>query len=178
MFVKSADRGKFTLDKDPISVYNGIVDDADGGNDMDRPIYGYYMTTRPPESGIQPNNELAIVCYRKLTWHEAISEEVWAWVCYEQPLTQEDLDAYSMIPDEDNPVRYRQYGVVRKETKTDADGKRMVIYRQVPGENGQPFSTSYKRKALIMLFDLQKKERRVNGESDYKLAVIVTKKRD
>ena len=115
-----------------------------------------------------------MIRFHELIWHEVISEEIWGWVCYSEPLTQEDLDAFGMIPDEDNPVRYRQYGVARTETKTNADGKRTVKRNLMPDETGRPMATSYKRKALIMLFELRRDARRAGITNvEYSIVKVV-----
>ena len=164
------------LDNAPNSVYNDIVDDADGGNDMDGFIYGYYLTRRPPEPDAHPDNELCVIRYHEAIWQEAVGEHVYGWVGYAEPLTQELLDEFFMTPDEDNPVRYRHYGVLRRETKTDADGKRTVISGLVPDGAGKPMRTPHKGKAMVLMFELQKAARCAGITTvEYSMVVVVQK---
>ena len=93
-------------------------------------------------------------------------------MCYANPLTQEDLDAFDLIPDEDNPVRYRYYGIVRRVIKTDADGKRTVISSApVRDESGRAVARKYRRQALILLFELRKRAGK-NGKQSVEYALV------
>ena len=143
---------------------------------MDGLIYGYYLTRRPPETGAHPDNELCVIRYHEATWRDAVGERVYGWVGYAEPLAQELLDEFFLTPDEDNPVRYRHYGVLRRETKTDADGKRTVISSLVPDKEGNPMNTPHKGRAMVLLFETQKAARR-DGLMDveYSLVVVVPK---
>ena len=140
--------------------------------------YGYYMTRRPPEPGTHPDSALFIISYCESTWHDPVHQEVWGWVCYAEPLAQEDMDALCMIPDEDNPVRYRRYGVVRRVIGRDADGNRAVVSADLVRDRaGKVFSSRYRRDAVILLYELKKRaEKRRDGCVEYGLAYIAPEK--
>ena len=118
-------------------------------------VYGYYMRMRPPSPGAQPEDSLSSVALAFRTWHDGICDDIWGWVCYARPLTAEEVEQYELVPDEDNPNRYQQYGLVRG-IRVEQPGRKAKMKREWVMEDGKPFRTSYKRKALVLLDELRK----------------------
>ena len=119
--------------------------------------YGYYLTQRPPAPGAHPSDPNAVVSLDGKMWHEGICQEVWGWVCYRHQLTSEEVEQYELIPDEDNPVRYQQYGIVLYEKSKDAAGRTVPRKTRVTRGDGEVFVTSYKGVAFAMIDFLNKK---------------------
>jgi len=121
--------------------------------------FGYYLTQRPPAPGAHPNDAHAVVSLDAKMWHDGICQEIWGWVCYRRQLTNAEVEEYELLPDEDNPVRYQQYGIVLYERVKDADGRSRM--RKTPvtegGSRGERFITSYKGKAFALIDFLNKK---------------------
>ncbi len=136
-------------------------------------IYGYYLRLRPPAPGAHPGGEILTVSLAFRTWHENICDEIWGWVCYARPLTLQEVEDYELLPDEDNLERYQQYRLVRTSRVTDATGKTIVNREYIMGENGKPYTTSYKRKALVKLDELNKQ---YDGEAYVKIVKVAQKK--
>ena len=135
-------------------------------------VYGYYMRMRPPSPGAQPEDSLSSVALAFRTWHDGICDDIWGWVCYTRPLTDAEVEQYDLLPDEDNPNRYQQYGLVRGVKTIDEDG-RSTVKREWVMENGKPFRTSYPRKALALLDKMKKAS---GGEAIVKIIKIAPKK--
>lgn len=139
---------------------------------MSSECYGYYMCLRAPSPGAQPDEPLTSVSLAFRTWHEGICDDIWGWVCYTRPLTDAEVEQYDLLPDEDNPNRYQQYGLVRGVKTIDEDG-RSTVKREWVMENGKPFRTSYPRKALALLDKMKKAS---GGEAIVKIIKIAPKK--
>ena len=140
---------------------------------MSDTCYGYYMRLRAPSPGAQPPDELSSVALAFRTWHEGICEDIWGWVCYAKPLTDTDVKHYDLLPDEDNPCRYQQYGLVRYEKAIDDSGQ-SVTKRIWVMENGKIYQTSYPGAAFAKLDVLNKQL----GADAVKLVKIVPKTTD
>lgn len=120
-------------------------------------LYGYYMTMRPPQLGAQPANTASSVSLKFRTYHDELNQDIWGWVCYTRPLTLQEVQEYELLPDETNPVRYIQYGLIRKTLTESADGKREVKQQKIMDKTGKPFLTSYPRKALALMQEMNDK---------------------
>lgn len=119
--------------------------------------FGYYLTQRPPGPCTHPDDPQAVVSLDGKTWHEGVCQEIWGWVYYRQLLTSEEVEQYELIPDEDNPVRYQQYGIVLYEKAKDAEGRTVPRKTRVTRGDGEAFITSYKGEAFAMIDFLNRK---------------------
>lgn len=120
-------------------------------------IFGYYLERRPEITPLPDG--VSAVSYLDPVWCEAVGGEIWGWACCPRPLTQAELDAYGLVPDESNPVRYRQYGVLERGVGP------------VREPDGRVFATSYRPLALTRLLAL----RRGAARERYALAVFTRK---
>ena len=137
---------------------------------MYKSFYGYYMRLRPPSPGAQPEKAIGYVSFAYRTWHDGICDDIWGWVCYENPLSEDDVKQYDLLPDEDNPCRYQEYGLMRY-VKTIDDSGRCVRRRERVLEDGKPFRTSYPRVAFAKM-DAMNKEL---GADTVKVAKVTPK---
>ena len=120
-------------------------------------LYCYYTTMRPPALGAQPSDFQNCVALKYRTFNEELNQDIWGWVCYTRPLTLQEVQDYELLPDENNPVHYVQYGLIRKTMKTDANGKRVIMQERVLDKTGKPYITSYPRKAMALMQELNER---------------------
>ena len=118
--------------------------------------FGYYLTQRPPAPGTYPADAHAVVSLDAKTWHEGICQEIWGWVCYRRQLDSAEVEQYELLPDEDNPNRYQQYGLVHREYVKDEKGLSRLRRTSVTRANGEPFVTSYPGQAFAMIDHMNK----------------------
>ena len=120
-------------------------------------LYGYYLTMRPPMPGAHPGNAISAVSLKFRTYHDELNQDIWGWVGYTRPLTLQEVQDYELLPDETNPKRYIQYGLLRKTLTEGADGKRAVKQEKIMDKTGKPFLTSYPFKALALMKEMNDK---------------------
>lgn len=63
-------------------------------------MYRYYLTQRPFAPGTFPGrpSDWADISDRGRVFAPEISRKAWAWVEYESPLTQKEVDGYELVP--------------------------------------------------------------------------------
>lgn len=63
-------------------------------------MYRYYLTQRPFAPGTFPGrpSDWADISDRGRVFVPEISRKAWAWVEYESPLTQKEVDGYELVP--------------------------------------------------------------------------------
>lgn len=128
-------------------------------------LYGYYLTMRPPAPGAHPGNTISSVSLKFRTYHDELNQDIWGWVGYTRPLTLQEVQDYELLPDEANPVRYIQYALIRKTMTEGADGKRAIKQEKIMDKTGKPFLTSYPRKALALMQEMNDKALDSNSKS-------------
>lgn len=138
-------------------------------------VYGYYLIRRPPAPGAQPSDALSVVSLAYRTWHEGICDDIWGWVCYARPLTYAEVTDYELLPDEDNPCRYQQYGLAKLEYEDRDDGTIGHKRTMIRDMDGNLVATSYPRKALAMLDKLSRKPEYIDARTVVKLVKFTIK---
>ena len=60
-------------------------------------MFRYYLKSRPPSIGCQPNGSCNIYSYEVKTYIQSIDLEVWGYAEYNHPLTDNQISDYELV---------------------------------------------------------------------------------